>query len=272
VSPSALAVEADSSKSAKYALRSIADTLRAPSLSGEKALSFSEVAYELIITNAGSPDAFSVAQTIARRLNVEPDSSASIRQEVLKAPRFVSRADRVHWLASGKRAYASPADRAGATTQSGIGAGGFSFAPEGAPVTFREARNLSTSPHRLIQELMGLSARGRMEPSAATSLRQYGFLLATAPLTPATRKALVEALGLLPGVHMCNALFPGRSPHADAFCVSGNPTDSEVLLNPRTGVVDVVAERLDRSNSLYPNMAVGSLIDSETFSMAPAGS
>ena len=68
---------------------------------------------------------------------------------------------------------------------------------------------------------------------------------------------------------MCSAFFPEHGPHRDAFCVNGDPTDSEILLNTQTGVVDVVAERLDHPSALYPNMTVGALVSSDTFSLQP---
>src|SRR5205823_8302513 len=101
---------------------------------------------------------------------------------------------------------------------------------------------------------------------SALSLRQYGFLLATAPLAGGTRSALLKAMGLLPGVHSCDAVFPNHPAHDAALCVEGNPTGTEILLDRRTGVVTAVCERLGKPASLYPNMAVGALVDCYSFS------
>jgi hypothetical protein len=272
VSPSATRVDPDSSGTAEHTLRLVAKTMKPPLFSDEQSLRFAVVEYQLIITDAGSRDAFAVDQTVARTLKVEPDSSATMREDVLESPEFLTKNDRLRWQASGKPPYASPDDRAGRSIRSELGEGTFTFTSQGAPLTFRQARDLPTSPRALIQSLMRFGMRGDRAPPAAMSLSQYGFLLATAPLTRATRKALLEAVGLLPGVHTCRAFFPGRGSHRDAFCVNGDPTDSELLLDTRTGVADVVAERLDDVSPLYPGMTVGALVSCDTFSLQSSDS
>jgi hypothetical protein len=72
---------------------------------------------------------------------------------------------------------------------------------------------------------------------------------------------------------MCNALFTTYHLHGDAYCVNGNPTSTELLLDPRTGVALVVCERLGKQTPLYPDMVAGDLVDSFTFSPdSPASS
>jgi hypothetical protein len=68
---------------------------------------------------------------------------------------------------------------------------------------------------------------------------------------------------------MCSALFPTGPPRGDAFCVNGDPTSTELLIDPHTGVAVVVCERLDDLTPLYPNFAIGSLVDSYTFTPLP---
>lgn len=244
--------------------------MRPPQFSNEDPVRFGDVQYGLIITNAGSPNAFSAEQTVERELTVMPDSAARIREWVLTSPRFLSKPDRLRWQASGRQPYASPADHAGASSRSELPAGAFSFTPQGKKVTFAGVRHLPTSPGALIRGLTQLfSTHDHQTPPAAFILRQYGFLLATAPLTRGARQAILRAVGSLPGIHMCNALFPAHRPSGDAFCVNGDPAGTEILLDPQSGVALVVCERLDDLTPLYPHMAVGTLVDSDTFSPIP---
>jgi hypothetical protein len=238
-----------------------------PRFSDGEPIRFNDVEYELLIANAGFRDAFTLDRTVIEQLTVMPDSSARMRIRVMKAPRFVSKVDRLHWEAAGGRPYASSADRVGALSRSTLSVGGFSFAPQGKRVTFAGVRHLPASTRALSRELMQrLVPRGDSAPPAL-SLRQYGFLLAIAPLTRAARQGLLAAIGSLPGVHMCGGAFRTHSPHGVAFCVNGAPTSTEILLDPQTGVATVVRERLDHLTPLYPNMTVGSLVDSNTFTL-----
>jgi hypothetical protein len=242
--------------------------MKAPRFSGDKPLDFDDTEYQLIIINAGYPNAFTLDQTVAESLTVMPDSSATRRDWVLTSPTFVTKTDRLHWEAGGRQAYASSTDHAGALNRSTIPTGAWSFTPHGAPITFRRARNLPTSPQGMAHEITRLF--GAPRPPAAFIFRQYGFLLASAPLTQPARKAVLEAVGALPGIHMCGALFPRSNPRDIAFCVSGNPTGTGVLLDRETGTAVVVCQRLDLATPLYPNLSPGALVQSDTFSLQPS--
>jgi hypothetical protein len=267
VSPRVLEADRGSARAAKHALRVIARTMRAPFFAGKDPIAFADVQYQLIIVNAGSPNAFTAEQTVARELKVMPDSSATIRERILTSPRFVSELDRLHWQAAGRRPYVSSTDRAGATFQSDLPAGAFSFTPHGLPVTFGGARDLPTSARSVSHELRRLLRPNGSTPPAALTLRLYGFLLATAPLTHGARKAVLEAVTSLPGIHMCASLPPARDRLGKAFCINDHPISTEIIINPYTGVAVVVCERLDDLTPIYRNFAVGSLVDSDTFSL-----
>jgi hypothetical protein len=241
--------------------------------SSKDSVSFGTVQYQLIRVNPGSPDAYVADQIVAEEVTVKPDSSARTHEEVLRSPRLVSKVDRLHWQATGRRPFASPSDHAGASFTRNLPAGAWSFTPQGQVATFKQIRKLPTAERALTGELGRLlGAADHTTPPPALSLRQYGFLLAAAPLTRAGRKAILEAMGSLPGIHMCDALFPRQSLHGDAFCINGNPTGTEILLNPRTGVAVVVRDRLDKQTPRYPNMTVGTLVGSYTFSLQPSAS
>jgi hypothetical protein len=246
--------------------------MRSPAFSSKVPVGVGVTKYELMITNAGSPDAFTADQSVAEELTVMPNSSASIREEVLKPPRLVSKVDRLHWQAAGGRPFASPTDHGGASRKQMLPAGTWSFTPQGH-TTFKQALALPATPRMLTGQLERLlGATGKATPPASLSLSQYGFLLAAAPLTSTTRKALLSAMGELPGIHLCGALFPHAHLHDEAFCVNGDPTSTGVLLDPRTGVASVVSQRLNKPDLLYPNMPAGALVDSATFSLQPATS
>jgi hypothetical protein len=267
----ASAAQPRASRVVKRMLQVIASTMSPPRFSGRDPISFSDFRYELIISDAGSSNAFTSAQTVGEEVTVSPNSSAEISERVLTSPRFLSRVDQLHWEAGGKRPYSSPADRAGASSGSKAPAGMFSFTPQGGAVTFQQARTLPAEPRALSTELRRL-AGARSAPPGALTLRQYGFLLATAPLSGPARRAILKAVGSLHGIHLCDALFPTRKFRDKAFCVNGDPTSTEILLNPETGVVDLVCERLDDATALYPNMGVGTLVDSDTFVLRSSAS
>jgi hypothetical protein len=256
---------------ARRALRTIAKTMRAPQFSNDQRIRFGNVQYQLITVDPGRAHAFTADQIVEQRWTVRPDSSASMHEEVLRSPYFRSEIDRVHWQAAGKPRYVSRADRAGVSVRRELSAGAFSFTPQGRVLPFKRARTLPTAPVALARVLERLVS-DPATPSASMSLRQYGFLLATAPLTPAARRALLEAAAALPGIHMCGSLFPAHPRHDDAFCVRGNPTNTEILLHARTGVVVVVRERSSQVTRFFPNVPAGSLVDSYIFSTQPPSS
>jgi hypothetical protein len=270
-SPGALTYEpnAKAMLAARLALRGIQSTMRAPRVAGQ-AIRFGVLEYQLIVMNVGSPGSFVTDQTLAQDVTVMPDSSAIRRERVLASPTFVARIDRLHWEAAGRPPYANPEDHKGASSRLTIPAGGWSFTPHGTSVTVKRARELPKSSRALSREIRRLfGASSSAAAPAALILNQYGFLLASAPLTRATRRAALGAIAALPAVHLCDALFPGHGAHDLAVCVNGNPISSEILLDSDTGVAQVVCERLDNRTPLYPHMPVGSLVASDTFSLQP---
>jgi hypothetical protein len=79
----------------------------------------------------------------------------------------------------------------------------------------------------------------------------------------------LESVGDLPGIHVCSNLFPSRGSHFDAFCINGNPRGplgTGILLDPHSGVVGLVCERLYDPTPLYLRVRLGTLIDSYAFS------
>jgi hypothetical protein len=266
VRPSAMVATPGSTLGVEHALWGIAHTMEAPSFSPTEPVRFNYVEYELLITNAGSRDGFSADQTLWENMMVMPDSSAHVRVTVLTSPTPVSQVDRRRWRATGGQAFASPADHAGASSRLTLSAGSFSFILQGPRLSFRRVRKLPTSPRMLNRDFAQfLGGPQGLTPPPAMILRQYGFLLATAPLTRAARRAILEAIGSLSGVHRCAALFPKVNPRYGAFCVNGDPTSTEILIDRKSGIGVVICERLNTPTSLYPDLVDGSLVNSFTF-------
>lgn len=248
-------------------LESIASRLQIPGSSKVAPVSFRDRQRFLLVANAGSVHAFALSETIVRAADVMPNSAAVMRARVLTQPTFVSQSDRRNWRAAGSPPRPKPART---TYRWKLPAGAFTFTPHGTPVTYQVARRLPARPSALKDELRRLlhEPAGVMPP-AAMLLRQYGFILAAAPLSGAVRKALIRAIATLPGVYACASRFPDARRRGDAFCVNGWPTSTEVLLSPTSGVALVVRERLHNLTPLYPNRPVGAVVDSDTFSLEP---
>ena len=249
-------------------LESIASGVRPPHSSPRAPVHFRDEQRYFLIANAGSADAFVLSETVVRRVMVMPNSAALIRARVVSPPTFVSRRDWRHWRAAGSPRLPGTARASYSWT---LPVGAFSFTPHGMPVTSQVARRLPASPSALRDELQRLLREpGGARPPAAMLLRQYGFLLGTAPLSRAVRKALVRAIAALPGIYTCDERFARNRRRGNAFCVNGSPTDTEILLNRTSGVALVVRERLHNLTLLYPNRPVGAVVDSDTFSLDSA--
>lgn len=267
VSPRALAPAPGSALAARKKLRGMIRTLKPPLARRDRAVHFGYAVFRVILVNPGSPAGFALSQTLDDEFRVMPDSSATIDERVLTSPRFVSNADRRKWESTGKRPYASTANHAGASRREELPRGGWSFTPQGRKLTFARVRHLPAARSPLTQELAHLlGAHGQLQPPAALSLQQYAFLLATAPVTRAVRVTLLNSMSSLPGIYLCGGVFPAHDPHYEALCVNGHPLSTEILLNSHTGVVALVCQRLDDRTPLFPNLTIGSLIDSYTFS------
>lgn len=257
------------SSNAAHLLRRIASRMVAPQFSPRAPIEFHDREYVLEIMNAGSPTAYSLAATVIRSFRVMSDSSATAREWVVKPARFVSRLAWRHWRASG-----SPRipDGRRAAYEWTLPSNDFSFTPHGAIVTFQRIRSLPSSPAAVARAFSALASVGENDPTSyATLLRQYGFVLGTAPLSGRTRRAVLGAMALLPRVSLCGQTITRGRVRAETFCVAATPTRAEVVLNPWNGVVRAVRERLLKPAILYPDIKPGDLVSSDTFALALNG-
>lgn len=224
-------------------------------------IEFRDREYALEVINAGTRNAYALGRTLLHVVRVMPDSSADEDIRVVSAG-FVSRSARLHWKASG-----SPRLRytRGVAYAWKAPARSFSFVPEGSPMTFGQARRLPSTAARVSERFRRLlGARGGGPTTNALLLRQYGFVLAVAPISARVRKSLLRAMALLPGLSSCGQRT-NRGSRVVVLCLVGGATRTEVILNPRSGLALTVRERLDEPSPLYPGVAVGDLIGSDTF-------
>lgn len=229
--------------------------------SSSKPVKFRDREYALEIINVGAPNAYTRERTLLHVVRVMPDSAADEYIRVVSAG-FVSRSARLHWEASG-----SPRlpDKRRAAYAWKDPPRSFSFVPHGSPLTFGQARRLPSTPVRVAERFRrSLGARGGDPTTNALLLRQYGFALAVAPISARVRKALLRAMALLPGLSSCGRRTD-RGSRVVVLCLVGGATRTEVILNPRSGLALTVRERLEEPSPLYPGVAVGDLVDSDTF-------
>ncbi len=243
----------------------IASRMASPDFRSKAPVQFRDLEYILEITNAGSSTSYTTAMTVLRSVQVLPNSSAIDHLWVVKPARFTSQTAWRHWKDAGSPHVPNERRTAYRWTEPQQA---FSFAPQGAVLTYRAARELPRRPSAVVRKFRSLLGVPIGKPVApAVLLRQYGFVLAVAPISPRARQALIRAMGSLSGLSVCGrAAIAGGLP-ADVFCARDGVTQSEVVLNPRNGVVLAVRERLKEPAALYPDVAPGDLVDSDIFSL-----
>jgi hypothetical protein len=98
-------------------------------------------------------------------------------------------------------------------------------------------------------------------------LRQFGYLLGTAPLTAATRSAAWQAIAALAGLRTCSA-GAGASPQDTGLCLTSHGHTIELIAEPGTGAVQAVEDRIDSVQRAYPGIPAGALVESVSFQPA----
>jgi hypothetical protein len=220
------------------------------------------------VSNAGTPAAFTAFATATREVTVQASSSAHVEVIGYTAPRLLTASERQRWHEAGE-----PSFPAGPTTGQAfsIPTGMFSFSPQGAPLTYAQARALPGSPEVLRRDLTRhLRPALGSHPPVPAVMTQLGFLLATAPLSHAARAAAWSLLASLPGLHLCER---GRDPagrNGQWVCTTSHTREAGVLLDTGTGAVLAVSERiLTASRRWFPGVPAGSLVLSDAFLPLP---
>ncbi len=102
-------------------------------------------------------------------------------------------------------------------------------------------------------------------PPASLLLRQYGFLLGTAPLDRGLWVAMLDALASLRGIRTCGPRHDPVGRRGYSVCAESGISSVEVVLDPRTGIALATDERLKDTSALFPHVRAGTIVESDTF-------
>lgn len=226
-------------------------------------IEFRTIDYTATVFNPGTPDGFTAFITTRRTTLVTTASAATIDASNGASPRFATPADQVLWRAAGGPSLAR-APATGATQA--IPAGQYTFLPQGSNLTYRQATALPAEPDRLAAALAGhLRAYAGVHTPASLELKQVAFLIATAPLTNEVRAAAWHVIASLPGLRICQDQPSQVQPGAIDLCIDSAGDETLVKVNPDTGAIVTIADRLMQTSPAYPHVAAGTIVGSSTF-------
>jgi hypothetical protein len=236
---------------------------RAPGGLAGASVRFRDIEYYAMVSDPGTAHAFTVFATATREVTVQPSSAARVDTTGVSGPRFTAPPERARWRAAGNPPLPPVPARGNVLS---MPRGTFSFIPQGTTLTYQEARSLPASPGAVSAVIRAhLRAYAGLDPPATLVVKQLGFLLATAPLSRATRSAAWTALASVPGLRRCGSGkdLAGRPGHW--LCVSAGGEEAKVLIGGRAGSVLAVADRLLQPSAFYPGVPDGSIIEADTF-------
>jgi hypothetical protein len=147
-----------------------------------------------------------------------------------------------------------------------IPAGQYSFVPQGRNLTYRLAAGLPAERDSLAAVLAGhLGGYAGAHPPASLELKEVAYLIATAPLTDAVRAAAWHVVASLRGLSICQDR-PGQAhPGAIGLCIGSAGDQTIVNVDPDTGAIVTIADRLTQTSPGYPHVAAGTIVGSSTF-------
>lgn len=224
---------------------------------------FRMIQYSPVITNAGSPGGYAVFVQQARSVVVLPSSAATLSISGDGPARFLTPAARAAWQAAGKPALPH---FPGKPVTASVPAGTWSFLPQGKVLTYQAAESLPATAVALSSQVRALTGS---RPPATQMLTQLGYLLAAAPLTAAGRTAAWMSVATLPGLRLCAPAtdLVGRS--GTTLCVSAAGQETDLVVNPSSGSVLAVQDRLLQQDAAYPGISPGTVLQSTTFTGGP---
>jgi hypothetical protein len=253
-------------ESAPAVARSIAvrwAAARAPAPRLNTAIEFRAINYTATVFNPGTSQGFTAFITTRQTTLVTPASAATIDGSNSAPPRFATPADQALWQAAGRPSLG----QAPATGQRRIiPAGGYSFLPQGAILTYRQAAALPPKPGQLAAAILDhLRAYAGAHPPASLELKQLSYLIATAPLTGAARAAAWQAFAALPGLRTCQTRLGQIQPRTIELCIDSADDETLVSVDFERGAIRAITDRLLRPSPMYPHVHVGTVIGSSTF-------
>jgi hypothetical protein len=248
------------------ALSALATRLAAaPAVPSDQAIGYRDIEHRVIIYNPGSKYSFALFGTVVYTVHVQRSSAATISERVLGRPAFTSSASRALWRAAG-----SPELPGG--TGSGflsLGRDRFGFNPQGRTLTYSDVEHMPTTAAGVMHSIRRILRPFDSAPPATLLIKQFGYLLANAPLSPGTRAAILRATAALPGVRLCGIARDSVGRVGQQVCAYDPQVVMAVLIDPRSGAVLSVVEYLRRRSTLYPGMSPGTVITSDTFVRLP---
>lgn len=217
--------------------------------------------YAAAIYNAGSTHPFVIFNSVHRDTQISSNSTAHITITVSAPSRFASTESEQNWRAVGRP---SVLPVLGMTRRGVIRS--YSFLPQGIPLGYRAANDLPSVPSALrnVIETRLYPVTGKPVPTTLM-LKSYAYLLALAPLSPGTRKAVYENIASLKEVHSCGDDTDQTGRHGDSICVQAHGRETKVLFSPQTGRVLAVELRLTEPSPLFPGLPAGSLVEASAF-------
>jgi hypothetical protein len=226
-----------------------------------------DVQFAADISDVGSRSPSVLFYTTTYAVRVWPSSRAIVRASPETRPRFARPVDEANWRATGGRV---PIARPASSVMR-LAPGQFSFVPQGAPFTYREARLLRASKIGVRRAVYAhLRSMYGPSPPDAVLLRAYGFLLARAPLSPSVRAAVFADIASLPGIRVCGSATDLLGRHGVSLCAVDSEFRVDLLVAPSTGAILSVEERIRQRSALFAGLPAGSLVESDAFSSAPS--
>ncbi|MDQ2814447.1 MAG: hypothetical protein M3Z75_21945 [Actinomycetota bacterium] len=79
------------------------------------------------------------------------------------------------------------------------------------------------------------------------------------------RAAAWQVIASLPGLSICQDLPGQADPGAIALCIDSSDDETLVNVDPDTGAIVSIADRLMQTSPAYPHVAAGTIVGSSTF-------
>jgi hypothetical protein len=222
-------------------------------------VSFQDTEYSATIFNAGSTTTFTAFAEVVRDVTVQPSSAATIVYQDATTPTLLNGLDRTLWEKAG-----SPRLQPSRTGIMNFPSGHYSLLPESTGLTYAETQSLPASPAAMYSSIKkGVLSSG---PStlAQEMLNNFAFLLAPAQLTGKQLSAAWQAVSLIPNLQLCGTGEDLSGRRGEGLCVSDGAQRTEVLLDPATAAILGVKLTLLRATPVYPGVAAGSVIQSDS--------
>lgn len=235
----------------------------APVLRLNVPIGFQTTDYTASVFNPGSASGFTAFVTTRHTMLVTPNSAATVIVSNGGSVRFATPTDEALWRAAGRPLLGQAPD---ATATQDIPAGQYTFIPQGSNLTYRQAVTLPTNTGRLATVLARhLSAYTGSRPAALLTLKEVAYLIATAPLTNKVRAAAWHVMAALPGLHICQSAPGETGSRTIELCIDSGGDEILIGVNPDSGTVISIAERLMQTSSAYPHVRLGTIVGSSTF-------